>query len=126
MKDITIVGAAVIDILAGPVSEDLFRIGSVPMELTKMSFGGDALNEAVVLSRMGKQIELISKVGNDEAGRRILDYIDANGIETKKVIVEDNLVTGMNIVLIDNKGERHFLTNPKSSLRKLCAEDIWP
>jgi len=94
--------------------------------MTRMSFGGDALNEAVVLSRMGRKIELLTKTGNDEAGQRILDYIKANGIDTNKVTVEDNLVTGINIVLIDDKGERHFLTNPQGSLRKLALEDVLP
>ena len=79
-KDITVIGAAIIDVLAGPVSEDIFQSGSMPMKMTRMSFGGDALNEAVVLSRMGKKVELISKVGDDEAGNRVLDYIKANGI----------------------------------------------
>lgn len=125
-KDITIIGASVVDILAGPVNEKLFQIGSMPMQMTRMSFGGDALNEAVVLSRMGKKIELLTKVGNDEAGQRILDYIKANGINTDKVVLEENLVTGINIVLIDENGERHFLTNPQGSLRKLAMEDILP
>lgn len=125
-KDITIIGAAIIDILAGPVSEKVFEIGSMPMQETLMSFGGDALNESVALSRMGKQVELISKVGNDEAGRRVLDYIKENNISTDKITMEDGLTTGMNIVLVDDKGERHFLTNPQGSLRKLSKEDILP
>lgn len=125
-KDITVIGAAIIDILAGPVNENLFKTGSIPMQMTKMSFGGDALNEAVVLSRLGKQTELVTKVGNDEAGKRVLDYIKDNGIDVENITVEDNLITGMNIVLIDEKGERHFLTNPQGSLRKLAIEDILP
>lgn len=125
-KDITIIGASVVDILAGPVNEKLFQTGSMPMQMTRMSFGGDALNEAVVLSRMGKNIDFISKVGNDEAGLRILDYVKANGIQIDKIKLEEQLVTGINIVLIDDKGERHFLTNPQGSLRKLSLEDIMP
>lgn len=125
-KEITIIGAAIIDVLAGPVNEEVFRTGSQPMKMTKLSFGGDALNEAVVLSKMGKQVELISKVGNDEAGARVLDYIKANGLSTESIIVEENLTTGINIVLVDEEGERHFLTNPQGSLRKLAEKDIMP
>ena len=125
-KNITIIGAAIIDILAGPVKESLFETGSIPMQMTKMSFGGDALNEAVVLSRLGKPVELITKVGNDEAGRRVLDYIKENNISVDKITVKDGLTTGMNIVLIDDRGERYFLTNPQGSLRKLALEDVLP
>ena len=125
-KNITIIGPCVIDVLAGPVDESVFEKGSMPVKMSKMSFGGDALNESVVLTRMGQNIELVTKVGNDEAGARILDYIRENGLSTDAIKVEEGLTTGINIVLIDEKGERFFLTNPEGSLRKMTEEDILP
>ena len=77
-KKITVIGAAILDVLAGPVNEQIFQNGSQPMETTRLSFGGDALNEAVALSRLGKKVQLISKVGKDEAGDRVIDYVKAN------------------------------------------------
>lgn len=124
--DITVIGAAIIDILASPASVQVFSTGSVPMETIKMSFGGDALNEAVILSGFGKKVQLISKVGNDEAGKRVLSLLQEKGISTAGVQVQKGLSTGINIVLIDDNGERHFLTNPNSSLRKLELKDIQP
>ncbi len=124
--DITVIGAAIIDILASPVNEDVFSAGSIPMENIKMSFGGDALNEAVILSGFGKKVRLISKVGDDEAGKRVLGFLQEKGVSADSVAVQKNLPTGINIVLIDAKGERHFLTNPNSSLRKLDLVDIQP
>lgn len=125
-KSISVIGAAIIDVLAGPVSEQVFQTGSLACEMSKLSFGGDALNEAVVLGRLGAEVKLISKVGKDEAGARVMDYVVANGLSAAYIQQEEGLQTGMNIVLIDEKGERHFLTNPKSSLRKLSKEDILP
>ncbi|MBO5330060.1 MAG: carbohydrate kinase family protein [Anaerotignum sp.] len=124
--DITVIGAAIIDILAAPVSEAVFSAGSIPMETIKMSFGGDALNEAVILSGFGKKVQLISKVGDDEAGKRVLGLLREKDISVDSVQVQKDLATGINIVLIDEKGERHFLTNPNSSLRKLDLADIQP
>ncbi|MBR3824383.1 MAG: carbohydrate kinase family protein [Lachnospiraceae bacterium] len=123
---ITVIGAAIIDVLAGPVSKQVFQTGSQPVEKTSLSFGGDALNEAVVLSRLGKKVQLISKVGKDEAGARVMDYAEVCGLATECIIQEEGLTTGINIVLLDEKGERHFLTNPQGSLRKLALEDILP
>ncbi|MBP3338304.1 MAG: carbohydrate kinase family protein [Lachnospiraceae bacterium] len=124
--DITVIGAAIIDILVGPVKNNIFAIGSCPVEYTKMSFGGDALNEAIILSKLGKKVQLISKVGNDEAGERVIDFVKGNGLMTEYIAVEDGLTTGMNIVLISEDGERSFLTNPKGSLRRLDKENILP
>ena len=77
---ITVIGAAIIDVLAGPVNAQVFQIGSQPVEKTGLSFGGDALNEAVVLGRLGKKVQLISKVGKDEAGDRVMDYAEGCGL----------------------------------------------
>lgn len=125
-KEITIIGAAILDVLAGPVNEMVFQTGSQPMETTRLSFGGDALNEAVALSRLGKKVQLISKVGKDEAGDRVIDYVKGCGLSAEGILQEEGLTTGINIVLIDDKGERHFLTNPSGSLRRLDKEDILP
>ena len=123
-KDITIIGAAIMDILTGPVSPEVFKTGSMPVKETRFSFGGDALNEAVVLSRFGKKVELISKVGEDRAGDQVLSYIEREGMNTASINREEGLETSANIVLIDETGERYFLTNPEGSLRKLALQDI--
>ncbi len=125
-KKYTVIGAAILDILAGPVDQTVFTTGSCPMDFTRLSFGGDALNEAVVLSRLGEDVDLISLVGADEAGKRVLSFAQENGIRTEHIQQRQGLETGVNIVLVDGEGERHFLTNPHSSLRKLSVEDILP
>jgi sugar/nucleoside kinase (ribokinase family) len=114
------------DVLAGPVSPKVFETGSQPMDSIRISFGGDALNEAVALSKLGVSVELISKVGQDEAGERILEYLKKYNVSTECIVREEGLDTGVNIVLIDEAGERHFLTNPEGSLRKLSREDVEP
>lgn len=124
--DITVIGAAIIDILASPVNMNVFSSGSIPMDTIQMSFGGDALNETLILSGFGKNVQLISKTGNDEAGKRILSLLQEKNISTDSISVQEGLATGINIVLIDEKGERHFLTDPNSSLRNLDLPDIDP
>jgi len=123
-RDITVIGAAIIDVLAGPVDESIFEKGSQPVNSTRLAFGGDALNEAVVLSQLGAKVELISKVGNDEAGKRVLDFLQEKQVDVTKVKIEEGLDTGINIVLVTPEGERMFLTNPNGSLRKLSEEDV--
>ena len=123
-KDLTIIGAAIIDILAGPITPDVFRTGSQPVDTIRLSFGGDALNEAAILAKFGKNVELISKVGLDDAGERVLDFMERLGMPTDSVVIEDGLATSMNLVLVDENGERCFLTNPAGSLRRLSLQDI--
>lgn len=126
MKNITVIGNAIIDVLAKSVNAKVFETGSLPVDNIKLTFGGDALNEAIVLTRLGKNVDLISKVGDDEAGSRVLSFLKDSGISVDKVAIEKGLDTSINIVLIDEQGERHFLTNPVGSQRKLSEADIFP
>ena len=124
--DISIIGTGVVDVLVGNVDEKIFSRGSTPVDFVTSSFGGDALNQAVVLSRLGKRVQWINKVGDDDAGQRILRYASDNGVDVSRVTVQPGLPTGITIVLVDAAGERRFLTNPHGSLRKLAIEDILP
>ena len=71
MYDVTVIGPAVMDILADPFDLEALQQGKRDIDQIKMSFGGDALNESAVLTRLGKKVQLISKVGLDEAGRSV-------------------------------------------------------
>ena len=126
MYDVTVIGPSVIDILAAPFDPEALAKGKRDVDQIRMSFGGDALNESVVLSRMGKKVQLISKIGADEAGRSIRKHLEKEKVSTKHVIVEQGLNTSVNIALVDADGERKFLTDPHSSQRKLGLEDVLP
>ncbi len=126
MYDVTVIGPALVDILASPFDREALEKDSRYLDVIRMSYGGDALNESVVLSRLGKKVQLISKVGSDESGRSVLEYIKENGIETDDVIIEKELNTSINIALIGRDGSRKFLMDPDSSLRHLSLEDVLP
>lgn len=124
MKDILIIGNSVVDVLAGPVPHGLFDTGSVPVKNMRLTYGGDGLNQAVNLARWGARTDLITKTGTDEAGRKLLAFVSEKGVGTSHFITEDGLTTSMNIVLVDENGERFFITDPESSQRKLSKDDI--
>ena len=76
MYDVTVIGPSVIDILAAPFDPEALARGKRDMDQIRMSFGGDALNEAVVLTRLGKKVQLLSKIGADQAGRSIRKHLE--------------------------------------------------
>ena len=124
--DVSVIGAGVVDVMVGAADEKIMLRPSTPMDFVNISFGGDALNEAIVLSRFGRRVQWISKVGDDDAGRRILDCAAENSLSVADVKIQSGLDSAVNIVLVDSAGERHFLTNPRSSLRRLSPDDIPP
>lgn len=122
--DFTIIGAGVVDVLARPVDASVFQTGSLPAKDILMTFGGDALNEATVLSRLGKKVQFISVLGKDEAGSMILKHCRKNRISTEHITRSSDFPTGINLVLVDGQGERSFITNPASNLRMLEPSHI--
>ena len=124
--DITVIGAAILDVLAGPVSAEVFSNVSSPAENIRLTCGGDAFNEAAALSKLGNSVSLISVLGDDEAGRIVLSRLHQAGVDTSGITIRPELPTGINLVLVDREGERRFITNPKSSLRHLSGDDILP
>ncbi len=122
--EIIIIGAAIIDVLVRPAEEEVFRTGSYAAEDIRMSAGADALNEATVLARMGKKVLLETIIGDDKAGRYIRDHCETAGIGLSEGCVRTGLATGINVVLVEKDGKRHFLTNANGSLRKLSLKDI--
>ena len=122
--EIILVGAAILDVLAYPADERVFQEGSYSCDDVVLSYGGDALNEALVLSAFKKKVELITILGKDQAGEFILSKCQQQHIRLNDKTIRDDLKTGINGVLIKKDGSRHFLTNANGSLRKLTLEDI--
>lgn len=126
MNRFSIIGAAHLDALVEGIDEKALHLGSTPAERIRLGFGGDALNEAVTLARLGGDVDLVSKAGCDSAGDMVLDFCRAAGLPLTHIAREEGLSTSMNIVLIDRAGERRFITDPNSSLRALALGDVLP
>ncbi|MDO4616347.1 MAG: carbohydrate kinase family protein [Lachnospiraceae bacterium] len=122
--EIIVIGAAILDVLARPVSSDVFETGSLPMESITLSVGGDAANEAAVLSWLGKKVQLETVIGMDRAGQFLKEYFAEKQILLQDRVWQKDLRTGINVVLVDAQGDRHFLTDPGASLRALAPEHI--
>lgn len=124
MAEILIIGAAIIDVLVRPASASVFETGSYPAEDIRMSPGADALNEALVLARLGRKVKLEALIGDDRAGKFLLRECEESGIVIEKRQIRKEIPTGINVVLVSEDGERSFLTNPYGTLRALQACDI--
>jgi len=122
--DFIIIGAAILDILAQPVTDKVFLAGSVPAEHIVMHTGGDALNEAGVLAGLGASVRLVSKIGKDAAGSFIQNHCKHMQIDTSFLTEDSSVETGVNLVFVDDKGERYFITSKNGSLRKLYPKDV--
>jgi fructokinase len=78
---------------------------------THKKIGGAPLNVALRLASLGVKAQIISRVGNDEIGREMLDYIKKNGISTNSIQIDETLSTGEVLVQLNDKGSASYTIN---------------
>jgi len=122
--DVICVGAAIVDIPLRPVSKNIFDCESYPLDDISMTIGGDAINEATIISRLGKKTGLISLVGEDAVGNYILEHCDKTGIDRTGVCVDKDVRSSINVGLVTADGERTFVTNRNGSLWKMTIDHV--
>ena len=72
------------------------------------SFGGDTLNTAVYLARLGTQVDYITALGDDSWSDELIAAWDAEGVGTDRVLRLPGRLPGLYIIQTDPKGERRF------------------
>ncbi|BBB47589.1 carbohydrate kinase family protein [Pelolinea submarina] len=117
------VGMMVCDILISPVPDDIMEKDCAKIDSPVISSGGDALNVAVSLSKLGLDASISGRIGADANGEFLLAECDKSGIDTSGVIKDTQYNTAVTYVLIDTSGERHFLTE-NEIFQNLKFEDI--
>lgn len=122
--DVICIGAAIVDIPLQPVSKNIFDVDSYPLERIAMTTGGDAINEATIISRLGHRTALMSRVGKDAAGQFILDHCRKENIDIQSLKQDVSIDTSINVGLVTEDGERTFVTNRNGSLWKLNIDDV--
>ena len=83
--------------------------------------GGVGANVAVALDRLGRDVGLVSRVGDDEYGRQATTWLADTGVNTDRVVVGDEPTT-RSLVLRDPTGERAIVTTGES-FRSLQLDD---
>lgn len=126
MPEVVIIGAAITDLQVYPVKKNVIDVASYPAEKMIWTVGGDALNEATIITRMGHNVRLVSSVGNDAAAQVIISHCKDNNISTEYLKLDENKITAINIGLIWEDGERTFINNKSGSLWTFSPDDINP
>lgn len=103
------VGNAVADVLARPVDHLAPSGTSQPLEDVALGPGGNSVNTAIALARLGVSVRIATAIGNDRFGQLIRDRIRTEGIDDSGIAVLPDAKTSTSIVLIEATGERRFL-----------------
>jgi ribokinase len=85
--------------------------------------GGKGANQAVAAARLGAEVTMIGRVGDDDFGRAQLRNLGELGIDTTHVIVDPEVATGIALITLDASGQNSIVLAPGANMR-LTKEDI--
>ena len=74
----------------------------------KANPGGAPCNYLAALGKYGISTAFIGKVGNDAFGKALVDTMEKTGIDTRGIVMDDNVFTTLAFVTNDEKGDRSF------------------
>jgi 2-dehydro-3-deoxygluconokinase len=87
-------------------------------------FGGDTLNTAIYLSRLGIETSYLTAVGDDHFSSEMIAAWEAEGVNTSFVTRAPGRMPGLYIIETDDEGERRFsYWRSASPARDMFASD---
>ena len=119
--DIAVVGSNMVDLISyidrmptegETVEAPDFRLGC----------GGKGANQAVAASRLGSDVLMVTRVGNDMFADNTIHNLEDNGIDTTYVM-RTEATSGVAPIFVDPQS-RNSIIIVKGANAKLCADDI--
>jgi sulfofructose kinase len=115
-----------------PVRDLIFRIEQLPERGAKVNAshfeqigGGNALNAAIGIVRLGGRASLCGPIGDagETSSRYIFDKLADEGIDTRHLVHMPGLVTPISNIMIDPSGERTIVVFRDPQLWKVSLPD---
>lgn len=78
---------------------------------THRKIGGAPLNVGLRMASLGINTQIISRIGQDEIGKELLDFVSQNGVSTDSIQVDNTFATGEVLVKLDEKGSASYTIN---------------
>ena len=87
-----------------------------------MNAGGKGANQAVAAARMGGQVTLVTKVGNDIFGKQTIEGLQKENIHTGYVFIDEGAPSGAALIMVNEEGENCIVVAPGANANLLPAD----
>ena len=118
---VVVIGGANIDLRGRPGGEVLERHTSNPGKIN-VDLGGVGRNIAHNLALLNVPVTLLSVVGDDGEGIRILEETGKAGVKVEQMIISGEHPTGVYLAILDEKGEMEVAVSDMQILEEITVE----
>jgi pseudouridine kinase len=117
---VLVIGSAGVDFV-GRASSPI-QLGTSNPAYVRMSHGGSARNVAENLARLGMQVSLITAVGDDLAGQRLLEQAEEACIDIDHTITVPDGTTGAYLAVLEENGNLHLALDDMRLTNAITAD----
>src|ERR1700737_4809889 len=97
------------------IGECMIELRQAQGGLYARGYGGDTLNTAVYLARLGVDVDYVTALGDDALSDEMIAGWTAEGVGTGRVLRLAGKLPGLYMIQTDDKGERRFFHWRESS-----------
>ena len=112
--EVAVIGATCLDVKARPLAP-IVPHGSSPARLL-LSPGGAGRNIAENLALLGVRVALLSVVGTDMLGQRLLDHTARSGVDVSRVVRSSEASTGAYLAIFTDDNQKGYSLDDVSQL----------
>jgi ribokinase len=87
-----------------------------------MNAGGKGANQAVAAARLGGNVMLVAKVGNDIFGKQSIEGFKNEHISTEYIFVDEEAPSGTALIMVNEEGENCIVVAPGANAQLLPAD----
>jgi ribokinase len=111
MKKIAVIGSINMDLIT-----TVNRLPQPGETITGNSFGnfpgGKGANQAVAAGKLGGNISMIGKLGNDSIAGEYMKVFQSSSVNTEGVVLEKEIHSGIALIEVDTNGENRIIVVP--------------
>ncbi|MBQ1544974.1 MAG: carbohydrate kinase family protein [Clostridia bacterium] len=106
---IACVGPAIVDVLVRGFDLQARAQGCNFAESAELVPGGDAVNYAVCLQKLGKEARIVCFTGEDPAAKVLTDHLELCGADTSCMTRLENVPTPVTVIFLEDDGQRNSM-----------------
>jgi ribokinase len=108
MKKLCVVGSLNMDLVT--YVEDFPKPGETIRGKSYMTFpGGKGANQAVALGKLGADVNMVGKVGDDVYGSKYLEVLKQSNVNSEGVSIQKDISTGIAVIQVTANSENNIV-----------------
>jgi ribokinase len=111
MADVIVIGSINIDLVVKVAHHPALAETVIGQNLQRFP-GGKGANQATAIARLGGDVALIGKVGDDPFGEELVASLNKDGVDTSHVTTQPGISTGAALIEVNERGENTIVVAP--------------